>query len=179
MIQFVYFLEDVYRSVGRKKYRLIGILFTRLFWGIFSYRTDRALFLLFGKFYNLIRLPLVPVFFLLQTISNVDIHYRANILGGLVILHPSAGVVISGRSQIGKNLTLVGGNIIGIRKPINYYDLKIGDNVFVGANAVILGPIVIGNEIKVGSLANVVHNCLSDGAILIGNPAKPYCSNSN
>jgi serine acetyltransferase len=50
---------------------------------------------------------------------------------------------------IGKNLTLTGGNFIGIRDHCNYAELKIGDNCTMGANSVILGPIYLSNGINI------------------------------
>lgn len=99
-------------------------------------------------------------------------HYKADVKGGLSILHASAGIVISGFSVIGQNLTLTGGNVIGSRPGCKFGDIKIGDNCMLGANAVVLGPIELGNNIKIGAAACVIKSCLSDGATLIGVPAK-------
>lgn len=41
----------------------------------------------------------------------------------------------------------------------------------MGANAVIIGPVVIGNNVTVGASACVVKNA-EDGAVLVGVPAK-------
>ena len=48
---------------------------------------------------------------------------------------------------------------------------RIGDNVSVGANAVIIGPIRIGNNVTVGAGAVVVKD-VPDNAVVVGNPAR-------
>lgn len=170
-MQFIYFLRDVNIILGENKLRFFILFFTRQFWGLFSYRLDRQLFLLLKKTYLIFRIPLSPFFFILQVISNMDIHYKADIQGGISVWHPAAGIVISGKSVVGKNLTLTGGNFIGTRKPINFGEISIGDNVYLGANAIILGPIKLGSDIRIGALALVVDDCLKNGVTIIGSKA--------
>lgn len=102
----------------------------------------------------------------------MDINYKADIKGGLKVLHLSVGIVISGLSIIGENLTLTGGNIIGGRAGTKARGIIIGDNCHLGANAVILGPIILGNNINIGASACVIHFCEIDNTILVGVPAK-------
>lgn len=172
MNQFSYFLSDINSSLGKNKWRILTLLFTKQFYGLFSYRLDRQLYLLTGWKYKFLRIPLSPFYFVLQIFSNIDIHNEADINRGISIWHTAGGIVISGKSIIGKNLVLTGGNFIGIRKPIQHGELIIGDNFFLGANSVVLGPIVIANSIKVAALSCVVHSCLIDGVTLVGSPAK-------
>jgi serine acetyltransferase len=80
--------------------------------------------------------------------------------------------VVSGISVIGENLTLTGGNTIGIKKKCQHGDLKIGDNCTMGANAVIIGPAELGNNISIGALACVTKSFMEDNLVLIGAPAK-------
>ena len=101
--------------LGKHKIRIIHIWLSRSFAGIFIYRLERSLFLVFGNSYGYLRILFIPITNLIQAYSNIDIHYKANIKGGILILHPSVGCVISGKTIIGQNLTLTGGNIIGVR----------------------------------------------------------------
>ena len=172
MEQWRFFLKDIARIIGKKKYRVLIVVFTRSFWGLFLYRVERFGFLLFGKFYSIIRLPFIPLFVLLQSFSNIDIHYKSNIKGGILILHPSLGLVISGLATLGKNCTFVGGNVIGYTKKATEQKFIIGDNCSMGANSVILGPIILGNNVTIGALACVVKNCEMDNQVLVGVPAK-------
>lgn len=86
---------------------------------------------------------------------------------GLAIYH-SGEIVVSGMSKCGKNLKLHGNNCIGNKgkdgeRPI------IGDNCDMGFGAVIIGNVKIGNDVKVG--ANAVVNKSFEGGILVGVPA--------
>lgn len=170
--QILYFGHDLKRMLGKYKIRILHIWLSRVFWGIFLYRFERGLFSLFGPPYEILRLVFIPIFNLIQAYSNLELHYKSDIQGGLLVLHPSTGIVISGLSIIGKNMTLTGGNIIGARPGCKYGEIKIGDNCSLGANAVIIGPIKLGNGINIGASACVIKDCLLDNVTLIGVPAR-------
>jgi|SRR5690554_4880167 len=172
MTQIRYFAEDIQRMLGRNKIRILHIWLSRTFAGVFLYRLERSLFLVFGKAYGYLRIPLIPIFNIIQAYSNIDIHYKSNIKGGISILHSSVGCVISGKAKIGRNLTVTGGNIIGINKKGGESDFIIGNNCSLGANATIVGPLILSDNIIIGASACVVKDCLIDGAILIGVPAQ-------
>lgn len=172
MLQFKFFLQDIRRMQGKYKIRILHLWMSRAFIGIFIYRLERSLFLLFGKYYGIIRIIFLPIFNFFQCYSNIDIHYKADIKGGLLILHPSVGVVISGLSEIGYNLSLTGGNIIGIRKACKKGDFIIGDNCSLGANAVILGPVLMGNNIQIGACACVIDDFKENDKVLVGVPGR-------
>ncbi len=173
MKQLKYFIADVKRAIGRKKLRIFTVFFTRSFWGLFNYRIERCGYDLFGSFYPVIRILYLPFSFVFQIISNIDIHYKADIKGGLLIHHPALGVVINGVCVIGFNLTLTGGNVLGINKPCEKGDFVIGNNCNLGANATIIGPLKLGNKIRVGANACVVNSYSDSGLVLVGIPAKP------
>jgi serine O-acetyltransferase len=170
--QLIYLKQDIIRLIGKKRARILNIWLSRSFWGVLTYRFERGLFMTFGSGYRIIRFPLSPMYYLIQQYTNIEIHYASDIKGGIKILHPSAGVVISGLAVIGCNITLTGGNIIGVRSKCKHGDIQIGGGCTMGANAVILGPIKLGNDLRIGALACVVKDCLDDGATLIGVPAK-------
>lgn len=50
---------------------------------------------------------------------------------------------------------------------------SIGNNVRIGAGAIVIGPIKIGNDVRIGAGAIVV-NDIPDGATVIGEKAKVY-----
>jgi len=99
------------------------------------------------------------------------IPYQASIGEGTVIGYQGLGVVIHKQSQIGKNcvirqhVTLGGGGGPSGGLPV------LGDNVNVGANAIILGNVHIGNNVTIGAGA-VVLNDIPDNAVAVGVPAK-------
>lgn len=175
--QLIYFGQDVRRMLGKRKSRIFYIWLSRSFAGIFLYRIERGLLITFGKFYEILRILFLPIINLIQAYSNLDINYKADVKGGLSILHPSMGIVISGKSIIGVNLTLTGGNVIGLNEKCEKGDFVIGDNCNLGANAVILGPLKLSDNIKIGALACVTKDCFESDVTLIGIPAQIRKSN--
>lgn len=169
--QIKFFYRDYLRLCGAKKIRMLYIWVSRAAVGIFIYRLERSLYLLLGKGWKVLRIPLSPLLNLVYAYSNCEIHYQADIGPGICILHTAPGVVISARSKIGSNLTLVGGNIIGIREG-KEGSLLIGDFCYLGANAVILGPVTLGSFTKIGACSLVLHNT-NGNVTLVGSPARP------
>ena len=87
---------------------------------------------------------------------------------GFVIMH-STGIVINSAVRGGNNITLESGVVIGAEKgksPV------LGNNIFVGAGAKIVGGVVIGDGAKIGANAVVVHDVMP-GDTVVGIPAKP------
>ncbi len=90
---------------------------------------------------------------------------------GFVIMH-SQGVVINASVRGGKNIVVESGVVIGAAKnglPVEVPILK--DNIFIGSGAKILGGITVGNNVKIGANAVVVKD-VPDGATVVGIPAR-------
>ncbi|GGZ80977.1 serine acetyltransferase [Algibacter mikhailovii] len=171
MIQLKFLSQDVLRLIGKRKVRYLYFFFTRGFAGVLLYRMERLCYLIFKDLYPGIRLLFLPIILLFQSYSNIDIHYKANIAGGLLVLHPSVGCVISGQAMIGSNLTVTGGNVIGINKSKKGI-FSIGNNCTLGANATIIGPLVINNNVRIGANACVTKSFDKSNIVLVGVPAK-------
>jgi hypothetical protein len=54
--QFIYFLQDVNRMLGKRKFRILYVWVSRSFVGILLYRLERGMLLAFGKFYEVVRI---------------------------------------------------------------------------------------------------------------------------
>ena len=87
--------------------------------------------------------------------------------GGLYIAHP-VGTVIMAHS-IGRNVSVIAAVTVGMRNEWAFPDL--GDNVFIGAGARVLGQISIGAGAVIGANA-VVINDVPAGTTVVGIPAK-------
>jgi len=109
---------------------------------------------------------LSPAVALLRPWLGDEIDYRADIGPGMLILHPNLGVVVNGESLIGARLTLVGGNCIGGR------GVRAGDNLTLGANATVIGPISLGDGVLVAAGGVAVRDFAGPGE-LRGVPARP------
>lgn len=96
-----------------------------------------------------------------------------------VILDPSHCWLI----EIGNNVTLaprvhVLCHDASTKQFLNFTKIgrvTIGDNVFVGAESVILPGVTIGNNVIIGANSTVTHN-IPDNSVYIGSPARFLCS---
>ncbi len=90
----------------------------------------------------------------LTTIIGVEIPAKCKIGKGLVIAHGGKGVIINPEVIIGENAYIIHQVTIGAigqgNTPI------IGNNVLIGVGAKILGKITIGDNVKIGANAIVV-----------------------
>lgn len=101
----------------------------------------------------------------LYVFCNCVIPPTTEIGEGTIIPH-SVGIVLHQTSVIGKRCRIYQNVTLG-----NANGPKIGDDVIIGANAVILGDITVGNGAKIGAGA-VVLNDVPDGVTVVGVPAK-------
>jgi serine O-acetyltransferase len=140
---------------------------------ILSYRIERFFCLLGGPVWPLFRLLIFPLILLLRILGGRhEISYRADIGRGQRVTHPCLGAVVHGNAIIGRSCVLAGGNSIGSKRIIERGELVLGDDVFLGINACVIGPAVIGSHVMIGAGA-VVTGDLPDDCVAVGVPAKP------
>ena len=106
--------------------------------------------------------------------NSCELSAHAKIGPGLHLPHPT-GVVV-GPIIAGRNLTILQSASIGLTdRSLSYQDRRnfpcLGDNITVGANASVLGSIVIGDGVLIGPNA-VVFNDVPAGCRAVGNPAR-------
>ncbi|RKS96284.1 serine acetyltransferase [Chryseobacterium defluvii] len=83
-------------------------------------------------------------------------------------------LVINPKAKIGKNCNIAQGVTIGQQNRGKYEGFPtIGDEVWIGTNAVVVGGITIGNNVLIAPNAYVNFDIPSD-SIVVGNPAKVY-----
>lgn len=110
--------------------------------------------------------------FLNKFLNGCVIGRNVNFKEGFVIMHP-VGVVINGQVQGGKNLVIESGVVIGAaRNGLPIEVPRLGDNIFIGSGAKIIGGIKIGNNVKIGANAVVVDD-VEDNQTVVGVPARP------
>lgn len=114
-------------------------------------------------------IPAVPGMLMRRNIRRygLDIVPSVPIGPGLYIPHP-VGTVIMARS-IGSNCQLISAITVGMRGPHEF--ATIGNNVFIGAGARVLGAINVGDNAKIGANAVVLHD-VPAGASVGGVPAR-------
>ena len=92
---------------------------------------------------------------------------RARFGPGFVLIHP-VGVVINSSVVGGANVWIESSVVIGDnrgRSPL------LGNDIFVGSGAKIIGGVKIGNGVRIGANAVVLHD-LANGVTAVGIPAK-------
>lgn len=121
-----------------------------------------------------LRLPIIPRFLslIVRWWSGIEIHPAARIGAGFFIDH-GAGVVIGETAEIGENVTLFHGVTLGAtgKEKSHKRHPTLGDNVFVGSGAKILGPIKIGSNSKIGANSVVLRD-VPEAATVAGIRAK-------
>jgi serine O-acetyltransferase len=90
---------------------------------------------------------------------------------GLCIVHYS-GIFVNRLAVIGKNLTILQGVTIGdVDEGPRAGAAIIGDNVYLGPGAVIIGKVMVGNNVVVGANC-VVTRDVPDNAMVVGVPGR-------
>lgn len=106
-----------------------------------------------------------------RLLTNVEIHPGAEIGSGVFIDHGS-GVVIGETAEIGDDVLLYQGVVLGgtSREPGKRHP-TLKNNVEVGTGGILLGPITIGEGARVGA-GSVVTKSIPPAATAVGVPAQ-------
>lgn len=100
---------------------------------------------------------------------KLGFQFCENVFGAGVNIYAYGTIIINPGARIGKNCTIYPGVTVGGRA----YDgcPTIGDNVFIGLGAKVLGKVNVGNNVIIAPNAVVVKD-VPDNAIVAGVPAK-------
>jgi len=100
-------------------------------------------------------------------LTHAVIGRRAEFGPGLIILH-SIGLVVNTGVRAGTHCTMENGVTIGAEKgraPV------LGNHVYIGSGARIIGGVTVGNNVRIGANAVVVKD-VPDNATVVGVPAR-------
>lgn len=104
-------------------------------------------------------------------LTGIEIHPAARIGRRLFVDH-GMGVVIGETSEIGDDVTLYQGVVLGgISLDEGKRHPTLGNDVIVGAGAKVLGPVIVGDGARVGANAVVLKD-VPAGATMVGVPAR-------
>jgi serine O-acetyltransferase len=133
-------------------------------WAIIFHRIAHALY----KW----RIPFIPrlISQVSRLLTLIEIHPGAKIGRGIFIDH-GVGVVIGETAEIGEGVTIFQGVTLGgTGKEKGKRHPTIGNNVVLGAGAIVLGAITIGDNSRIGAGAVVTKPVPPDSTV-VGNPA--------
>lgn len=102
---------------------------------------------------------------------NISISHHTSIGSGLYLGHVM-NIVVSDYAKIGKNCNVSHGVTIGqVNRGARKGTPTIGDNVYIGPGATIIGQIQIGNNVAIGA-NTVVTKDIPDNAVVVGVPSR-------
>lgn len=107
-----------------------------------------------------------------EAVSGIRLPASIRVGPGFFILH-TGNIGFHPLCKIGANFTVASG--VSVAGKVLEQGVpavpQIGDNVFLGAGAKVVGSVTIGNDVIVGANAVVVDD-IPDGAVAVGNPAR-------
>jgi len=104
--------------------------------------------------------------------TGIEIHPAA-VIGRRLFIDHGAGAVIGETSAIGDDVTLYHGVTLGgISQDEGKRHPSLGNCVVVGAGAMVLGPIKVGDGARIGANAVVLKD-VEPGTTMVGIPARP------
>jgi serine O-acetyltransferase len=172
-------------SSDYKKYKKYGgniitiLFFTQGFWAIFQYRIA-------SRVYQM-KIPIVKQ--ILQIIcliwqKGIEISTGISIpasvkIGPSFYIGHFGGIILNGKTTIGNNCNIAQGVTIGVSGLDEKRGVPIiGDDVYIGANAVLVGKINIGNKALIGA-CSIVNSNVEPNSVMLGVPAIKISSKSS
>ncbi|QJW98066.1 serine O-acetyltransferase [Frigoriglobus tundricola] len=166
--------QDVHRCGRSAPARLREVLFNPSMWAVFGYRLRRWVAVTLPRPLRWALAPVVmPLQLGLDVLTMVQLPTAARIGPGLYLPHLGAIVVGSG-CVVGRNCTIAHNVTIGHaggRSRSGAGNPVIGDRVYIGPGAILIGPITVGDDALIGAGAVVVKS-VPPGGVAVGNPAR-------
>jgi len=121
-----------------------------------------------------LRLPFFPrlISQVMRFLTGIEVHPGAQIGRGFFIDH-AIGVVIGETAEIGNNCVMYQGVTLGgTGKQTGKRHPTVGNNVLIGANATLLGPINVGSNVKIGAESVIINRDVPDNCTVVGAPGR-------
>lgn len=161
-----------------KKYKKYGgrfltvVFFTQGFWAIFQYRIANAV-------HRKVHVPVLRQLLLficllwqkgIEMLTGISLPASATIGHSFYIGH-FGGIILNSKTIIGNNCNISQGVTIGVSGTGEKRGVPvIGDNVYVGANAVVAGKITVGDNAVIGA-CSLVTTHVNANSVVVGVPA--------
>jgi len=149
-------------------------------WAILVYRINNSIFR--ADIPNVLKKSLlfIGMFFqkFTEIITGISIPYSTQIGDHFYIGH-FGGIIINSKAIIGNNCNISQGVTIGISgRGVRRGVPIIGNNVYIGANAVVAGSISVGDNVVIGA-NSLVTESVEPNITVVGVPAKKVNDNSS
>jgi serine O-acetyltransferase len=149
-------------------------------WAILVYRINNSIFR--ADIPNFLKKTLlfIGLFFqkMTEIITGISIPYSAQIGDHFYIGH-FGGIIINASAVIGNNCNISQGVTIGISGRGERRGVPIiGNNVYIGANAVVAGDISVGDNVVIGA-NSLVTESVEPNITVVGVPARKVSENSS
>lgn len=99
---------------------------------------------------------------------GIEIKTSTKIGPGFVMCHPY-NITISPSAKLGRNINIMKGATIGSSGGLSKGSPVIGNNVYIGLNATVIGGITIGDDVMIAPNA-FINQDIPSHSIVIGNP---------
>jgi serine O-acetyltransferase len=166
-------IRSDYKTHQKYGGHFFGILFlTQGFWAVFQYRIAHFIYskVKCQPFRLLGQLLMLFLQKIIEITTGISIPASSKIGHSFYIGH-FGGIIINANAIIGNNCNISQGVTIGVSGRGEKRGTPVlGDEVYVGANAVISGKIIIGNGVLVGACSLVNHS-FEDRSVVLGVPA--------
>jgi serine O-acetyltransferase len=176
--QLDYLKEDLNRYfvlMGRPSFskKILIILESQGIWCLVSYRMGRYVRKDFKVPFlrSIFKIVTHVAHFVLTVVTKIEISFDVDIKGGFYIGH-FGYIVVNPTVKIGSNCNISQGCVIGEggRGSLRGTPV-IGSQVYIAPGAKIFGPITVGDNVAVGANA-VVNDSIPDNAVVVGIPGK-------
>ncbi len=147
------------------------LLFEQGIWAMVVYR--------YGRWIRGVRIPILNILFKIsafvlfkgiEILTGISLPASADIGKGFLIGH-FGNIIVHSQAKIGEHCSVGPGVLIGTRGLGNNAVPVIGNDVYIGVGAKILGAVHVGDHVRIGANA-VVLSDIPDGATAVGIPAK-------
>ena len=168
-----------YLKTDYNKYKKYGgnfisiIFFTQGFWAIFQYRIANYIYT--SKLPSFLKRILLFFCLIWQKVIEITtgISIPASVkMGHSFYIGHFGNIILNANSVVGDNCNISQGVTLGVSGQGDKRGTPIlGNNIYIGANAVIAGKIEIGNNVIIAA-NSLVNSSIPDNSIALGVPAK-------